>query len=429
MVTAGGRGSRDLTTEPRILAGAPALDRRRFPGPGSVPRWFEPFHVRQSQVARGELAAQVAAGADIVVAPAWLTHRRALETVGESRRAREWTVAAVRLAREAVESGLEHREGEQRPVLVAGPLPDVAARPESAAGHLLPASASAERDAHDQAGILADAEVDLVLVERRSTFEAARRATETAADTARPVWTAIAIAGATDEPPLPERLAMLAASGATGVLLEPPGAADGPGATAAPRTTESLAAAGSRDTPSLGVLAELPPLAPSDGDLDAWLRAGALVLGIASGASPRALRPLAEARDRILAAHRERVGAERASLAGWVRDAASRAPGGRALWLGPAEVGPPWGFDWTTAGADPPPSLPEAVFRLVIALVPVDPVLAARLVERGGVVALGDAGPADAELLGRLGSVGLRVLEVGSTPDGRTRLICRREDG
>ena len=57
--------------------------------------------------ARERLAAQLTAGADVVVAPTWLTHRRALLPVGETRQARAWTAAAVRVAREAIEIGLE----------------------------------------------------------------------------------------------------------------------------------------------------------------------------------------------------------------------------------------------------------------------------------------------------------------------------------
>ncbi len=55
--------------------------------------------------ARERIAAQVAAGADVVVAPTWLTHRRALLPLGETRRAAAWTADAVRVAREAVEIG------------------------------------------------------------------------------------------------------------------------------------------------------------------------------------------------------------------------------------------------------------------------------------------------------------------------------------
>jgi hypothetical protein len=406
------------------MAGAPARDRRAFPRPGSVPHWFEPFHVRQPAVARGELASQVVAGADIVMAPAWLTHRRALESVGESRRAREWTLAAVRLAREAAESGLERREGGTTPVLVAGPLPDVAARPETAAGRLLPATVSAERDAHDQAGILADAEVDLVLVERRPTLEAARIATETAASTGRPVWTVIALADATGEPPLAERLTILTGSGAVGILIE-----SQPGADA--RAVAPLAeAASAPEIPLLGLIADLPPLGSPEA-LDDWLRAGVQVLGLAAGADPSALRPLAEARDRLSTAEREQQDTEVASLEAWVNTAVERAPGGRALWLGPMIVPPPPGFEWTIIedAESPLASLPDQAFRLAVVLAAPEPSAVARLVERGGIVAIQAAADAATDVVARLGSAGLRVQEVGSAPDGRARIICRREDG
>jgi S-methylmethionine-dependent homocysteine/selenocysteine methylase len=216
------RGRPDEPRGPLVVAGAPALDRRAFPRPGAVARWFEPFHVRQPQVARAEIAGQVAAGADIVVAPAWLTHRRALEAVGESRRAQAWTAAAVRLAREAVEEGLERRPDGAAgdPVLVAGPLPDIAARPERATGRLLPAAASEERDAHDQAGILADAAVDLLLLEPCASHDATLRSTRVAAETGVPAWVTVPVTEAPGAPPLGERVAMVVASGAAAVLVD-----------------------------------------------------------------------------------------------------------------------------------------------------------------------------------------------------------------
>lgn len=409
---------------PRILAGAPALDRRAFPRPGSVPRWFEPFHIRQPQVARGEVAAQVVAGADVVVAPAWLTHRRALEAVGESRRAQAWTNAAVRLAREAVEAGLERAGRGPETVLVAAPLPDVAARRDHATGRRLPASASAERDTHDQAGILADTGADLLLVERRSSFEATRRATEVAAETGRPTWTTIPIADAAGAPPLAERLAVLVTSGAEGVLLDVGDPTDPSG------IIEPLARVIGATAAPMGLVAEAPPLPGTEEDLDACLQVGTCVLGIVAGADPDALRPLAAARDRLLTGVRERVDAERASLTAWILGAARRAPGGRALWLGPREVELPAGFDWTAVGASHVTlqGLPEAVFRLVICLADVEPGWLARWVEGGGVVALQTAGEEGIDPMGHMARAGLRVQHVENAPDGRLRLICRRED-
>lgn len=413
----------DAMTDLRILAGAPAPDRRAFPHPGSVPRWFEPFHVRQPQVARGEITAQVVGGADIVVAPAWLTHRRALEAVGESRRAREWTMAAVRVTREGVEAGLERRGGGHGAVLVAGPLPDVAAGPEHATGRRLPVPASAERDTHDQAGILADAGVDLVLLEVRSSFEAARLATETTVDTGRPTWTTIPIADAEGAPPLVERIAVLAASGAAAVLLELAATTD------PTRVTELLADAAGTATLPVGLVTGSSARLGSDEQLDAWVEAGAAVLGIAAGADPDTLGPLVAARDRLLGGLRERAEAAHASLAAWVREAARRAPGGRALWLGAQEVELPGGFDWTVVGT-PDESLrplPDGAFRFVVCLTDTDPVLLARSIEDGGILALQATTGGGVDPIEHARSVQLRVQDVGTAPDGGVRLICRRE--
>lgn len=408
---------------PRILAGATALDRRAFPRPGSVARWFEPFHIRQPKVARGEIAAQVVAGADIVVAPAWLTHRRALGAVGESRRAREWTMAAVRVSREAIEAGLERREdGQARAVLVAGPLPDVSARPEHATGRRLSASASMERDTHDQAGILADAGVDLVLVERRPSLDAARWATEAAADTGTPTWTTIPMSAA-GEPPLAEMVATLVATGAAGVLLDIRDATD------AARAQSTLETAMGAERAPMGLIAETPRLAVDADTLDGWVRSGTDVLGITAGADPDALRPLVEARDRVLADRQGRMDAGRAALTAWVRDAAGRAPGGRALWLGTREADRPSGFDWVVIETPEVAGLGllETAFQLVIDLSGGQIDVLARLVDRGGVIASQAGTPWDRDALAALAGVGLRVLEVSTGPDGQGRLVARRE--
>lgn len=384
-------------------------------------RWFEPFHVRQPHVARGEIAAQVAAGADVVLAPTWLTHRRALETVGESRRAQAWTTAAVRLTREAVETGMERLDGvPTSAILVAGPLPDVAARPEHATGQLLPASASEERDTHDQAAILADAAVDLLLLERRSSFEALERSTRTAAETGLPVWAILPLVETADEPPLDERVAMTVAAGAAVVLIDVDGAPDGG------QVTEAMARAVPEARGALGLVGEEPPLATSDEDLDRWLATGVSVLGVLSGADPTALAPLADARERPHALVRERSDARRTSLEAWVLDAARRAPGGRALLLGGLEVPLPTGFDWTVihSAEATSASLPDEAFRLVVALAQVPPESLARLVGRGGIVAL----ETEAEgVVDRLAGIGLRVQDLRRTPDGLDRVICRRE--
>ena len=102
--------------------------------------WYLPLHVRDRATARERIADQVSAGADVVVAPTWLTHRRALLPLAETRRAAVWTADAVNVAREGVEAGLERRtegprqdEGEVQGQVqgheppLARPVPQVAA--------------------------------------------------------------------------------------------------------------------------------------------------------------------------------------------------------------------------------------------------------------------------------------------------------------
>ena len=137
-----------MTERVLLLAGSVGPERvpsRRDP---EQTDWYLPLHVRDAQAARERLAGQVTVGADAVVAPTWLTHRRALLPLGETRRAGAWTAAAVRTAREAVEIGLERRQEalagvpeddvrRGRPAtLVAASLPALDDAPESEGGRL-----------------------------------------------------------------------------------------------------------------------------------------------------------------------------------------------------------------------------------------------------------------------------------------------------
>jgi hypothetical protein len=236
------------------------------------------------------------------------------------------------------------------------------------------------------------------------------------------VWATVPLADAPDAPPLAERVAAIAAGGASGVLVDVADAPEGV-------LVADVAARFAQGLPvPWGIATDLPPLGTTDDDLDAWLRAGASLLGIASGADPVALAPLVDARERLLRSARERLDAERGSLEAWVWDAARRAPGGRALWLGSPGVALPPGFDWTVLdpGDASLGALPAEAFRLVIDIGGIDPDRLVRLVERGGIVAVEAAGTDGS---GWRGAPGLRFQTLASTTDGRSRLVCRREDG
>jgi hypothetical protein len=340
--------------------------------------WYLPLHVRDERGARERIAAQVVAGADVVVAPTWLTHRRALLPLGETRRATAWTTAAVRVAREAIELGLERREelfaeateddvrrGRPRPFLAAS-LPALDEESEPGTGRLLPHDAATERDYRDQAGVLSDAEPDLLLVEGQSSEAEARTAIAEATDTGLPVWAALtrdAIATSGVE----AWLEWSRHAGLAHILL--------PG----PVTDAAIAADG--DLPwggTVGEVAETPD----------WLAAGATVIARTDGAAVATLEPLRNAiddheREAIATAHaRDRRWAEH------VTAAATAAPGGAAVWLGQAPTAPlPDGFEWLVVKTAEARRLPSDHYRLVIVdgdAVP-DP---GCLVQRGGVLVL-----------------------------------------
>ncbi len=342
-------------------------------------------------------------------------------------------MAAVRLAREAVDLGLERREaalvaaaerhslddpgtdgplpppmitGRPHRILVVGPLPDVAARPEGASGRLLPADAAAARDLHDQAGLLADAEVDAILVEPRSSTEDLRAAVGTAVDTGRPVWVMLE-RGPDDGMDLDELMTLLADAGTARILL--PGSdhrTDGP-------TTPIPPDAWWPDATHL----------PDAETLDALLIGDTGLLALATDATPATLTPLTEARDRALARSAAMDAAAARDRQTWLREAARRAPGGRALWIGDRPEGLPDGFMWTIAAPDELASAPEAMFRLVATDLSLEPPSLARLLVDRGVVVL--EGPA--ELLGRLVGTGLVPQLVEDRPEGGLRVIARRE--
>ena len=192
-----------MTERCRLLAGSVGPERiPARPDPDDTD-WYLPLHLRHEQAARARIAAQVEAGADVVVAPTWLTHRRALLPLGETRRAAAWTAAAVRLGRQAVELGLERREertaeradddaadrGRLAPLLAAS-LPALDDGTPGGEGRLLPREPATERDYRDQAGLIADAEPDLILVEGQPDEREGRIALAEAAQTGLPAWLA-----------------------------------------------------------------------------------------------------------------------------------------------------------------------------------------------------------------------------------------------
>jgi hypothetical protein len=339
--------------------------------------WVLPPHVRDAAAARERIAAQVAAGADVVVAPTWLTHRRALLPLAETRRAADWTAAAVRVARDAVELGSERREAlladttpddvrRDRPEpRVAAVLPPLDEQPEAVGGRLLPREAAVRRDYRDQAGLLADAAPDLLLVETPADLASARTAAEEACATGLPVWAALA-APVGDTAAADDWIEWAGNAGLERLLLP------------------MLEAAGRvGDRPAWGGLLTGPAAVPQ------WLAAGATALARLDGATVAALEPIRTAIDEV---ERTTVEAARAAERRWlehVRRAANMTSGGPALWLGEGPAAPlPDGFAWLHVDATEAHRLPTDRFRLIVARRSFGG--AAVLLERGGVLASGE---------------------------------------
>jgi hypothetical protein len=252
--------------------------------------------------------------------------------------------------------------------LVAASLPALDDQPEVATGRLLPPEAATGRDYRDQAGVIADAEPDLILVEGQRGESDARTATAEALETGLPVWTALTTEtlASTD---LEAWLDWARALGVARLLL--------PG----PLPDRALVSA-----------SELAwgALAPSTDPLTDWLDAGASTVAWLDGANTAVLEPLRGAIDDY-----ERVGIEAAKAAQrrWmfhVTAAAALASGGPAVWIGEAPTTPlPDGFEWLAVAADEARRLPDSHYRLVVmaADAELDP---ARILERGGIVAVAD---------------------------------------
>jgi hypothetical protein len=413
----------DTVRIPRILAGPPATGRRRFPRAGSVERWFEPDHVRDPGRVRDEMAAQVRAGADVLEAPTFLTHRRALLAVGESRRAREWTMAAVRVARDAADAGLELRAqdeaqtaelpADERPVvnpdvLIVGVLPDLELDSDPGTGRLAPRETAVARDEADLCGFLADAGVDGILLEPRATVERASASVGLAAETGIPAWAMVSLqadARLVSGEALEMWVEAVGPLAPASVIVMP---ADASNAGRADDLVERL----DREVPGsmVGVVAP-GPLDGAGGreTAKAWLEAGAAsVIGIADGASPDALRPLVEARGDVTRTQLRRVGEARSRWERWVTDAARRAPGGAAMWIGAPPPRLPDGFAWTVTMPDEAASAPDEAFRFIVSREPVDALELGRLLERGGILAARLPPGVD---LSALANAGLRPLD------------------
>ena len=156
-----------------ILDAAMGTELQRRGADTRLPLWSARALVESPELVSAIHADEVAAGAEILTANTFRTHRRTLEKGRLGEKSRELTTLAVRLAREAADAA-------GRPVFVAGslsPLEDCY-RPD-----LAPDDEALRIEHREQAESLASAGVDALLLETHNTVRelaaAARAAMET----------------------------------------------------------------------------------------------------------------------------------------------------------------------------------------------------------------------------------------------------------
>ena len=342
----------------RVLAGSSG-DERRPARPEEGPAWYEPLHIRAPGASRKTLIEKLSAGADVLLAPTWLTHPWAASRVGEGRRSRAWTIAAVGLAREATEE-------RDAPTLVAGPVPRLLGLDDGTTGRRPTLEASFSAALRHICGTLAEAGVDLLLVEDQGSLAGWREALRTAVDTGLPVWAELPDVGRDVGEDAGPWLEAAAGAGDVQLLAVVRGSAD-----------EAVSGASALlDHPSGLVGGAVFDVSAADDAADGRLEdaarrlalAGASVVGMADGATAQRITWL---RAGVDAAEKESREATESADATWraaVQLAADRAPGGRAAWIG--EVRPdllPEGFAWTVVPASELSALPERTYLLVVA--------------------------------------------------------------
>jgi S-methylmethionine-dependent homocysteine/selenocysteine methylase len=173
-----------------ILDGATGTELTRRGVDTTLPLWSAGALIHAPDVVRAIHADYVRAGAQIVTANTFRTHRRSLAKGGLGDRARELTHLAVQLVRDAIQqASLPARQH----VFVAG---SIAPLEDCYSPHLVPPDAELAAEHAEMARHLAEAGVDLLLVETMNTIREARLAAEAARAIGLPLMVSFVCAAA-----------------------------------------------------------------------------------------------------------------------------------------------------------------------------------------------------------------------------------------
>jgi homocysteine S-methyltransferase len=174
-----------------ILDGATGTELERRGVPMHDLSWSSIASLSHPATLRQIHADYLAAGAEIVIANTFAASRYLLEAAGLAEQVRAANEAAVALAREA-----RDRAAGQREVWIAGSISPMA--PAAERGRR-PDLATVAASFREQAEILAQAGVDLLLLEMMRDVDYACAAVDAAAATGLPVWVGFSCAAAADD--------------------------------------------------------------------------------------------------------------------------------------------------------------------------------------------------------------------------------------
>jgi len=338
------------------------------------PAWSAPAITRAPDVLAAIHEEHARAGADVITANTFRTQRRALSRIGQARRAREWTFEAVRIAREAAARVTEELGGDRR-IRVAG---SIAPLEDSYSPELAPDEATARREHHEHAGHLAEAGVDVLLVETMTTIAEASAATAAAASTGLETWSSVTTdrsgARLLSGEPLEGWVEAVARFRPAALLVNciAPGTARSAVTLLAPLAHQVGALPGayanlgsSEPIPDGGFDIALQPDAYAEA-AKGLLDAGARILGGCCGTTPEHTRALRTLLDERMAAESKAV---QEAEAGWrmlVARAGAMAGGGRALVVGNVDAALLPNHELIRPKPDELARLPEGRFRLAV---------------------------------------------------------------
>ncbi len=167
--------------QPILLDGATGSELNRRAVDTTLPLWSARAMLTAPDVLQQIHADYLRAGAEVLTANTFRTHRRSLATAGYGDRAAQLTRDAVEIARAAIRAFRP-----ETPRFVAGSL---APLEDCYSPELVPPQAECEREHTEMAQNLKAAGVDLILVETHNTIREAEAATRAAVLTGLPVLT------------------------------------------------------------------------------------------------------------------------------------------------------------------------------------------------------------------------------------------------